>query len=325
MTVDVSVIIPTYNRRAMVREAVASVLAQRAVDFELIVIDDGSTDGTAKELAELAAITAATDGGRIEVIRTDANRGVAAARNAGVRRARAELIAFLDSDDRWAPTKLRRQLDFMRENTGCQLAQTAELWLRDGRRVNPGWRHRKRSGDIFLDSLRTCLISPSAVIMRTAVFRAAGGFDETLTAAEDYDLWLRLLVDYPVGLIDEALVTRRAGHPGQLSSTVPAPDSFRILALLKLLAIPAITEERRRAVAEVLLEKCRIYAQGLIRRGQDQAAVVVQAAAAQADMVRTGTAYDRAELARTIVAFRALLAERTAAAKTHEAREIAVA
>ena len=127
--------------------------------------------------------------------------------------ARAPLIAFLDSDDLWAPDKLHRQLAFMREFPDCVISQTAEIWIRDGRRVNPGLRHLKRAGDIFLDSLRTCLISPSAVIMRTELFRALGGFDEDFAAAEDYDLWLRILVDHEVGLLDEPLVTRRAGHP----------------------------------------------------------------------------------------------------------------
>jgi len=284
MTLDVGVIIPTWNRRAMVREAVASVLAQREVACELIVVDDGSTDGAAEELTLIATTSAPQAGVAMRVLRTIENRGVAAARNTGVGAARADLIAFLDSDDLWAPDKLKYQVDFMRDNPACQLAQTGEVWLRAGRRVNPGRRHQKRSGDIFLDSLRTCLISPSAVIVRTELFRAVGGFDETLTAAEDYDLWLRLLRDYPVGLIDKPLVTRRAGHRGQLSAEVPALDRFRILALLKLLARPGMSGERRRAVCEVLAEKCRIYARGLARRGQDRVAVVMLQIADQAEI-----------------------------------------
>jgi glycosyltransferase involved in cell wall biosynthesis len=283
MILDVSVIIPTWNRRAMVREAVASVLGQHDVACELIVVDDGSTDGTAQELTLIATTSAAQAGVAIRVLRTGENRGVAAARNAGVGIARADLIAFLDSDDLWAPAKLRHQVDFMRDNPACQLAQTGEVWVRAARRVNPGRRHQKRSGDIFLESLRTCLISPSAAIMRTELFRAMGGFDETMTAAEDYDLWLRLLRDYPVGLIDQPLVTRRAGHPGQLSAEVPALDRFRILALLKLLAHPGLPDEGRRAVCAVLAEKCRIYAQGLARRGHDQIAGAVRQIGDQAN------------------------------------------
>jgi glycosyltransferase involved in cell wall biosynthesis len=320
MILEVSVIIPTWNRRAMVLEAVASVVAQRDVACELIVVDDGSTDGTAQELSLIAATSAAQAGVAMRVPRTAANRGVAAARNTGAGLARADLIAFLDSDDLWAPGKLRHQVDFMRDNPACQFAQTGELWVRTGRRVNPGRRHQKRAGDIFLESLRTCLISPSAVILRTELFRAVGGFDETLTAAEDYDLWLRLLHDYPVGLIDKPLVTRRAGHPGQLSAEVPALDRFRILALLKLLAHPGMPCERRRAVCEVLAEKCRIYGHGLARRGQDHIAAAVRRIGDDADTWRGGP---NERLAWALAAHRATMAKPFPAAKGQSSPEVA--
>jgi len=134
--------------------------------------------------------------------------------------------------------------------------------------VNPGHRHRKRAGDIFIDSLRTCLIAMSSVMMRTDLFRSSGGFDEHLAAAEDYDLWLRILIDHEAGLLDEPLVTHRAGHPDQLSATTPALDRFRILTLTKLLADDRLSPARRTAVVEVLAGKCRIYARGLRRRGK---------------------------------------------------------
>jgi len=258
MNPEVSVIIPTYNRRAMVHEAVASVRTQRGASFELIVIDDGSTDETSESLAHLNDV-------RIERV---AHRGPAAARNHGVAIARAPLIAFLDSDDLWMPDKLQRQLAFMRAHPDCAIAQTGEIWLRDGRRVNPGHRHRKRAGDIFLQSLRTCLISPSAVMMRTDLFRASGGFDEDFAAAEDYDLWLRILVDHEVGLLDEPLMTRRAGHADQLSSSISALDRYRVLALMKLLANDHLSSKRRAAVVEVLIEKCALLAKGAGRRSR---------------------------------------------------------
>ena len=259
MTPEVSVIIPTYNRRAMVREAVASVLAQREANFELIVVDDGSTDGTSEMLADIDDVTVE----RIE------HRGPAAARNRGVELARAPLIAFLDSDDLWAPDKLHRQLAFMREHPDCAISQTAEIWFRDGRRVNPGLRHLKRAGDIFLDSLQTCLISPSAVIMKTALFRALGGFDEDLAAAEDYDLWLRILVDQEVGLLDEALVTRRAGHADQLSSVDSRAGSLSGAWADEVAREQPPDSTRRAAVVKVLIEKCGILAKGASRRGYE--------------------------------------------------------
>jgi glycosyltransferase involved in cell wall biosynthesis len=281
MTPEVSVVIPTYNRRAMLLEAIDSVLAQSAQVFELIVIDDGSTDGSAEYLASLAET--------IRFERID-HRGPAAARNRGVAIARAPLVAFLDSDDLWAPMKLKRQLSFMRTNPGCAISQTGEIWIRNGRRVNPGMRHRKRAGDIFIDSLRTCLVSISAVIMRTDLFRAMGGFDESMDAAEDYDLWLRILIDHEIGLLDEPLVKRRGGHPDQTSATTPALDRFRILALTKLLADDRLSATRRNSVVEVLEEKCRIYAGGLQRRGRVDLAKFYLGVAEQARGWPTGEA-----------------------------------
>ncbi len=294
MTPDVSVIIPTYNRRAMLLEAIDSVLAQSIREFELIVVDDGSTDGSAENLKGLAKSI------RIERIE---HRGPAAARNRGVVIARAPLIAFLDSDDLWAPTKLERQLAFMRANSGCAISQTNEIWIRNGRRVNPGLRHRKRAGDIFIDSLRTCLISMSATMMRTDLFRSLGGFDETMMAAEDYDLWLRILIDHEAGLLDEPLVTRRRGHPDQTSATTPALDRFRVLALTKLLADDRLSPERRTAVVEVLVEKCRIYAGGLARRARVDQARLYERIADQAQNWRA------AEIGCAIKSMRSMLRE----------------
>jgi glycosyltransferase involved in cell wall biosynthesis len=277
MIPEVSVVIPTYNRCAMLLEAIDSVLVQSNQSFELIVFDDGSTDGTAEHLTRL--------GKAVRIERID-HRGPAAARNHGVALARAPMIAFLDSDDLWAPTKLERQLAFMRANPDCAISQTNEIWIRNGRRVNPGLRHRKRVGDIFIDSLRTCLISVSATMMRTDLFRSLTGFDESMLAAEDYDLWLRILIDHEAGLLDEPLVTRRAGHPDQLSATTPALDRFRILALTKLLADDGLSPARRTAVVEVLVEKCRIYAGGLVRRGRIDQARLYESIADQAQTCR---------------------------------------
>jgi hypothetical protein len=163
-------------------------------------------------------------------------RGVAAARNTGVGLGSAPLIAFLDSDDIWGPDKLACQIEYMHTHPQCLISQTDEWWLSNGGRVNPGLHHRKAAGDIFIDSLQTCLVTPSTVILQAGLFRELRGFDEDFTGAEDYDLWLRILVRHEIGFIAEHHATRRSGHPGQLSATVPAIDRFRILALLKLLA-----------------------------------------------------------------------------------------
>ncbi len=196
----VSVVIPTFNRRTLVREAVASVCAQRDVACEIIVVDDGSSDGTAAALREEFGI-------RIRVL-DSANRGVAAARNLGVAASSGDLIAFLDSDDLWLSDKLAAQVAFFISHADAEICQTEEIWMRNGVRVNPCAHQRKPSGDIFEPSLRVCLISSSAVVLRRSLFERVGGFDESLPACEDYDLWLRILRDTPVWLIDRPLVIK---------------------------------------------------------------------------------------------------------------------
>ncbi|HWH79223.1 MAG TPA: glycosyltransferase family A protein, partial [Candidatus Binatus sp.] len=250
MTPAVSVIIPTYNRWPMVGAAVDSVLAQSYSDFELIVIDDGSTDGTAEKLA--------CYGSRLRVFR-QANRGVSAARNFAVSRACGRYLAFLDSDDLWQPRKLEIQTQFMDRNPEVQICQTEEIWIRHGIRVNPKNRHRKPSGDIFLPSLDLCLVSPSAVMLTRELFQKTGGFDENLRVCEDYDLWLRIALEHSVPLIVEPLVIKHGGHADQLSRSVWAMDRYRVLALQKLLRAE-LSGIRRDAVLAVLARKVALLA-----------------------------------------------------------------
>ena len=221
----VTVIIPTHNRWPMLGEAVESVLAQTSPDYELIVVDDGSTDETTRRLHDYGA--------RISVL-PQRRRGVAAARNAGARAASGKYLAFLDSDDLWLPRKLQRQLDFMEDNPAVEICQTDEIWIRNGVRVNPRLKHRKPSGDIFRASLELCLVSPSAVMMRRELFERVGGFDESLPVCEDYDLWLRISKDTEVPLVAEALVAKRGGHADQLSRSTWGFDRFRVLSIAKL-------------------------------------------------------------------------------------------
>src|SRR4030042_1119324 len=173
----VSVIIPTYNRAALVAEAVASVLAQTWRDFEVLVVDDGSTDGTAAALAPFA--------GQVTVLHRPSRGGVSAARNRGIAAARGQWLAFLDSDDLWLPEKLSRQWAFLEAHPKLLLCQTEETWVRRGVRVNQPLSHRKVGGHIFLQSLARCLVSPSAVLLHRLLIEEHGGFAENLPAAED--------------------------------------------------------------------------------------------------------------------------------------------
>jgi glycosyltransferase involved in cell wall biosynthesis len=208
------------------------------------------------------------------------HRGVAAARNRGVAGSRGAWLAFLDSDDLWVPGKLAAQAAFFADNPAADICQTQEIWIRNGVRVNPCAHHHKPSGDIFEASLDLCLVSPSAVMLRRCAFERVGGFDEGLSACEDYDLWLRLARDTPVWLIDRPLVIKRGGHADQLSRQFWGMDRFRVAALTRLLAEGNLSRARQAAATGALARKCAILAQGASRRGRDDEAQRYRALAA---------------------------------------------
>ena len=266
----VSVIIPTHNRPAFLREALASVCAQTYRDVETVVVDDGSAPtaraATQRVIAEFAR-------GQDLPVRciVQPHRGVSAARNRGVRASRGALLAFLDSDDVWLPDKLAQQVALFDAQPRTQICQTEEIWLRRGVRVNPRAVHRKPDGDVFLASLARCVVSPSAVMLRRALFERVGGFDETLLACEDYDLWLRIAVNESVPLIDVPLILKRGGHDDQLSRRYWGMDRFRVVALCKLLDSGRLSGPRRRATLDMLHVKCRILAQGARKQGKSAA------------------------------------------------------
>jgi glycosyltransferase involved in cell wall biosynthesis len=258
----VSVIIPTYNRGWIIQEAIDSVLDQDFNDYELIVVDDGSQDDTLEILENY--------GNAIAIVHQP-NRGVSAARNRGIRVAAGRLIAFLDSDDRWLPQKLSIQVKFFAENPDALIHQTQEIWIRNGRRVNPKKRHHKFSGMIFERSLALCLVSPSAVMIEKRLFDIVGVFDEQLPACEDYDLWLRISCRYPVHLTDSPLVIKRGGHADQLSKAAGL-DKYRIQSLVKIIKSGLLSARQYQAAITTLQGKCRVYAGGCRRRGRQKEA-----------------------------------------------------
>lgn len=256
----VSVVIPTYNRSRLVLEAADSVLAQSYRPLELIVVDDGSTDATGAALA-----------GRPEA-RTlrQAHSGMPGqVRNAGARLARGEFLAFLDSDDLWLPQKLALQVAAAAA-TGAVISHTRERWLRGGRVISQRAQRHRRRGDLFLDSLRKCVIGPSTVLLRRAAFEQAGGFREDLEIAEDYELWLRLTARYRVGYVMRELVIKRAGHADQLSERYGQIEIFRLRALHDLIAAGQFgaASPRHAAACAELARKARIYAAGCRKRGR---------------------------------------------------------
>jgi len=259
---QVSVIIPTYNRGWSIKEAIDSVLAQDYTEFELIVVDDGSTDHTSDVLDSY--------GDDIKVL-SQKNKGVSAARNRGIAEASGKFIAFLDSDDLWLPQKLTLQIEFINQTPDALICQTEEVWIRNGLRVNPKKRHKKPSGMIFKPSLELCLVSPSAVMIQRSLLDRVGGFDETLPACEDYDLWLRISCRFPVHLIDAPLIIKRGGHDDQLSRGAGL-DRFRIKAIEKIIKSGILSDDQYRAAVKTLKKKCDIYAAGCRKRGREEEA-----------------------------------------------------
>lgn len=255
----VSVVIPTYNRVSVLERAIRSVLGQTFRDFELVVVDDGSTDATPELLARFD--------GKLRPVFQE-NRGVAAARNTGIGLSRGELLAFLDSDDEWLPHKLERQVALFDPTRKAFVCHTDEIWLRQGKRVLQKPTHRKQGGRFFERALERCLISPSSVMISRSLLDDVGWFDEELPAAEDYDLWLRVTAFHAVDFVPEQLVVKHGGAADQLSRTIPAIDRFRVRAMVKILANPELPRHYRACEESELIRKCGILAAGCVKRGK---------------------------------------------------------
>ncbi len=253
----ISVIITSYNRMNYLVESLPSVLNQTFKDIEVIVVDDGSTDGTRAYVEFVKSRDK-----RVRYVR-EPGVGVSGARNRGIVVSRGEYICFLDSDDLWLPKKLEIQFREM-VSKGYHVSYTDEIWVRKGRYVNPGRKHRKFGGWIFEKCVPLCIISPSSVMIKREVFRRVGLFDETFYVCEDYDLWLRICSIYPVLFIDKKLIVKRGGHPGQLSTTW-GRDAYRVRSLFRILESPYLTKDQRELVLKDLERRINILREGFRR------------------------------------------------------------
>lgn len=255
-----SVIIPTHNRAQLLFRALKSVWNQTVPADEVIIVDDGSTDNTAEFVHDHFP--------QFRII-AQQQKGVSAARNLGVSNAKNQWIAFLDSDDEWLPNKLAIQMEALNNQPHYLLSHTEEIWIRNGRRVNPMKKHKKHGGYIFNKCLPLCVMSPSSVIIHQDLIHKVGLFDESLPACEDYDLWLRICANHPVLFIDVPLIKKYGGHDDQLSRRYWGMDRFRIRSLEKIIQSGELPEESFRAAVNMLLKKIDIYIQGARKRGRD--------------------------------------------------------
>ena len=260
MLPKLSIVIPAYNAEKTISSCVNAVLRQDYQgDIELIVVDDGSNDDTHAQVIKNYP--------QVSYLYQQ-NTGVSAARNLGIKQAKGNWIALLDSDDQWLPTKLEKQLAAIEDDTSIKIIHTNETWIRNAKQVNQMDKHKKQGGWIFKHCLPLCVISPSSVMLHKSVLKEVGLFDESLPACEDYDLWLRVCAKYQVHYLEEPLIMKYGGHADQLSYKHWGMDRFRIIALTKILSEKVLPADDRAAAIDILSNKIDVFSAGAKKRGR---------------------------------------------------------
>jgi len=248
---QISVVIPTYNRYELLKRALESVFAQTYLPNEVIVVDDGSSDTTKNILNDFPTIK----------YLYQENRGVSSARNLGIKHAKNEWIAFLDSDDEWHREKLQEQVNYHVENPAILMSYTDEKWIRNGIEVKIPKKFKKIGKDAFVENIEHCNIAPSSTLIHKKLFASVGLFDEALEVCEDYDLWLRVTIQHNISLIDKKLIIKYAGDYEQLSFKFWGMDRFRVLSLEKLLKL----HDNNLLIVNTLLKKYKLLLKGYVK------------------------------------------------------------
>ena len=251
---NISVIIPTYNRFEVLQRALNSIYSQTYKPKEVIVVDDGSTDKTSQIQNFFPQVK----------YFYQKNSGVSSARNLGIKNSTCEWVAFLDSDDEFHTDKLKEQVEFHKNNPGILMSYTDEKWIRDSKEVKLPKKYQKFGGDIFVECLSHCIIAPSATIIHKDLLNSVGLFDESLEVCEDYDMWLRVALQNKIGLIDKKLITKYGGVDDQLSVKYWGMDRFRVQALEKLLKLK-LAEEKKNLVINTLCQKYTLLLKGAVK------------------------------------------------------------
>lgn len=263
LDVEVSVIIPTYNRRELVQRAIDTVLTQTRPVQEILVIDDGSTDGTGEALSRAF-------GNRIRYVYRS-NGGVSSARNHGLSLARGRYLALLDSDDEWLPRKTELQVGWLeaRPEFGMVLCDVTRM---NAERVDVERFSRREQIPVDGQVLKWVMLNPSlvpaSVMMRREVYETVGGFDESLPTGEDLDFHLKVAARWPIGVVEEPLVRAMRGHDGLSSLARTYDDYVRV--------IEQAAEQATGRVAQIDIDRAlaRAYARNargmvLMRRWRD--------------------------------------------------------
>ena len=256
---NISVVIPCFNRKNTLPRSIDSVINQTYKPSEIIIVDDGSTDGTRdfilKSYPDIKYFF-------------QTKKGVSSARNKGIRESSSKWIAFLDSDDEWLPQKLEKQKTQLEKHPGIFISHTNEIWIRNGVRVNQMKKHQKYGGYIFDKCLDICRMSPSSVLIHNRVLEDVGVFDEKLQVCEDYDLWLRITSKYSVLFEKELLIIKYGGHKDQLSKVKEGIEQFRIQSLEKILTLNHLKKDQFILTKNMLIRKLLIYSEGLEKRNK---------------------------------------------------------
>ena len=254
----ISVVIPTLNRINTLQRALDSVINQTYKPAEIIVVDNGSSDGTLKFLREQYP--------KITIL-TENKIGVSSARNKGIKNSINQWIALLDSDDAWHTRKLEIQTSMLDSALKeYNLIHTDEVWFRNNKHINQMKKHKKQGGYIFERCLSLCCISPSSVLFKKNILDKVGLFDESLPVCEDYDMWLKICSSEEVLFAQDKLTYKYGGHKDQLSKAYWGMDRFRIKSIENIIKNFDLTYKQKKQAKKELIKKLKIIINGAFKR-----------------------------------------------------------
>ena len=254
----ISVVIPTLNRINTLQRALDSVINQTYKPAEIIVVDNGSSDGTLNFLREQYPKITTLIENKI---------GVSSARNKGIKKSINQWIALLDSDDAWHPRKLEIQISMLDSALKeYNLIHTDEVWFRNNKHINQMKKHKKQGGYIFERCLSLCCISPSSVLFKKNILDKVGLFDESLPVCEDYDMWLKICSSEEVLFAQDKLTYKYGGHKDQLSKSYWGMDRFRIKSIENIIKNFDLTYKQKKQAKKELIKKLKIIINGAFKR-----------------------------------------------------------